>query len=423
MTAAGIILPGLVVPVKAALAEQTEQSPTDAEPSTAQSLAKAAAAAPLIQSARDAKFDAAAALNSGKPKPEKGEKDAQTDADDSADKATTITATLFVMPLPVPVEPVAAASVRTSSPLASARAPTLPPATPAVAKPGAEQAQPANGTAASTATAALTADVLMPQATASLDPKPAVAVEIGTSRQAAALPTKPQAASQVPGSAPIQADQHFARPQAAAEATAAAAPKPETAAKVADAQDRAAPLAADPQPLTPMTDLQPAVQTADPTIAPQPAINHQNGHDFATLVDRLVEAREAAMPQAVHAAVSHDEFGKVSLRFDQDARGLSVSMSSADPDFARAVQAGASSAQSQTASDNGASPQRQDTSPQQQQQQQTFGSSSGQPQSQSQASARNDRGTGAQNETRTGGSAGQTSQDEDAADARGGIYA
>lgn len=61
--------------------------------------------------------------------------------------------------------------------------------------------------------------------------------------------------------------------------------------------------------------------------------------DFAALVDRLVEARNAAVPQSTHALLNHAEFGQVSLDFQQDGGELKVAMSSADPDFARAAQA------------------------------------------------------------------------------------
>lgn len=64
--------------------------------------------------------------------------------------------------------------------------------------------------------------------------------------------------------------------------------------------------------------------------------------DFATLVDTLARAREEASPHAIHASVTHAEFGRVSLRFERDEdNGLSVAMSSADPGFARAVSAAA----------------------------------------------------------------------------------
>lgn len=63
------------------------------------------------------------------------------------------------------------------------------------------------------------------------------------------------------------------------------------------------------------------------------------GHDFAQMIDRLVAARENTQPHAATLALAHAEFGKVELRFSSDANGLSVALASADPDFARAVQA------------------------------------------------------------------------------------
>jgi hypothetical protein len=61
--------------------------------------------------------------------------------------------------------------------------------------------------------------------------------------------------------------------------------------------------------------------------------------DFAALVERLVEARNAAAPASTHASITHAEFGQVSLHFQQDGNDLKVGMSSADPGFAAAVQA------------------------------------------------------------------------------------
>lgn len=73
--------------------------------------------------------------------------------------------------------------------------------------------------------------------------------------------------------------------------------------------------------------------------------------DFATLVETLNRAREDAAPNTVRVSVAHAEFGRVSMRFDQDDKGLSVAMSSADPGFARAVTASNDAAQAQTATD------------------------------------------------------------------------
>lgn len=83
-------------------------------------------------------------------------------------------------------------------------------------------------------------------------------------------------------------------------------------------------------------------------------------HDFAALVDRLASAREAVQPERAALVVLHHEFGPVNLRFRTDDSVLSVAMTSADPDFARAAAANpigpvASAAQNDQA---GASPQR-----------------------------------------------------------------
>lgn len=70
-----------------------------------------------------------------------------------------------------------------------------------------------------------------------------------------------------------------------------------------------------------------------------PALAAVRPLDFTALVDRLVQARDAVAPQTVTLALSHADFGKVSLRFEQDDAGLSVSIASPDPDFARAASA------------------------------------------------------------------------------------
>ncbi|HNN55073.1 MAG TPA: hypothetical protein PKG84_01920 [Novosphingobium sp.] len=74
-------------------------------------------------------------------------------------------------------------------------------------------------------------------------------------------------------------------------------------------------------------------QTA-PLVEPAPL---PRPHDFAALVDRLVAAREAAQPHAVSFSLAHGDFGPVHLRFSHDDTGLSVTMASANPDFARAA--------------------------------------------------------------------------------------
>jgi len=64
-------------------------------------------------------------------------------------------------------------------------------------------------------------------------------------------------------------------------------------------------------------------------------------HDVAALVDRIAEARAAAGPQVVHAALVHADFGAVSLHFRPEQDHIAVTMGSADPGLAPAVQAAA----------------------------------------------------------------------------------
>lgn len=103
--------------------------------------------------------------------------------------------------------------------------------------------------------------------------------------------------------------------------------------------------------IDPGTELSGLVETLPtPGAAPSPAAAAQpqtspfvepaplpRPHDFAALIDRLASAREAAQPHAVSIALPHGDFGPVHLRFSQDETGLSVTMASANPDFARAA--------------------------------------------------------------------------------------
>ena len=94
----------------------------------------------------------------------------------------------------------------------------------------------------------------------------------------------------------------------------------------AERESIAAPLfaAASPAPPAP----QPAAPQSAPLGRPQ---------DFTALLDRLVAARDAAAPQRVSVTLPHAEFGPVHLRFRQEDGALAVTMTSADPDFARAA--------------------------------------------------------------------------------------
>ncbi|MFK4874810.1 hypothetical protein [Novosphingobium sp. ZW T3_23] len=65
----------------------------------------------------------------------------------------------------------------------------------------------------------------------------------------------------------------------------------------------------------------------------------QQPQDFDTLVGRLSEAREAAMPHIVRTAMHHGQFGQVSLEFRHENGGLAVTMASSTPGFNGSVQA------------------------------------------------------------------------------------
>ncbi len=71
-----------------------------------------------------------------------------------------------------------------------------------------------------------------------------------------------------------------------------------------------------------------------PAATPAPQVRP---HDFAALVERIAQAREAAAPQAVSITVAHRDFGPVRLHFWPEEAVLNVSMASADPGFARAA--------------------------------------------------------------------------------------
>ena len=178
---------------------------------------------------------------------------------------------------------------------------------------------------------------------------------------AAALPAAPQPVEQAPSAAPTApASASAAMPHPAAPAAApssASQPAPQPAPQLASLPEAAKaerdaavqqvrlidPLAAQTQPVAATETVLSAPQgTRDPAPAALTATPAaERPHDFTALVDRLVAAREAMQPQSVTMAVRHAEFGAVQLRFQQDTSGLSVAMSSADPDFARAVSAAA----------------------------------------------------------------------------------
>lgn len=162
----------------------------------------------------------------------------------------------------------------------------------------------------------------------------------------------------------------------------------------------------------------PAIPGVAPATGAEPA-----RQDFAALVERLVEARNAGAAQSTQASVQHAEFGQVSLKFQQDGGDLSVSMSSADPDFAIAAQA-AMPADRQAFNANA------DAQPRQSQSQSQAGTSSN---SQQQASAQRDAaGTDQQGRGNRGGRGSHPNDpanpsprwgERDQSQRRGGIFA
>ena len=116
--------------------------------------------------------------------------------------------------------------------------------------------------------------------------------------------------------------------------------------------DVQSPLGANPAADQPQSAPQTAVQgqsaaaAAGAAAAPAPA-----RHDFAAMIDRLFEARDMAGAQPVAMTLRHDDFGAVSLNFRSSDNGLTVTMASADPDFARAVNVAGAPASASSQSD------------------------------------------------------------------------
>ena len=146
------------------------------------------------------------------------------------------------------------------------------------------------------------------------------------------------------------------------------------------------------QPMMALRDAQPLTPDVSNQQFARSASTVQSGpQDFNALIDRLVEARDAASPQTFKTSVTHGEFGKISLNFHQDDGNLHVSMKSLDPGFATAVHAASVARQTMGSGETGSNSEtnspRQDGTAQQQggtanAQSQSHSSSSSQPNSQ-----------------------------------------
>lgn len=346
-------------------------------------------------------------------------------AETEAASPTTMIIGAARAPLPVPV----------STPAATATI-TMPFVVPA-AETAAAQAAPVQSTeTAITERAAepalrATADISTTANTPRTTPRPtaARAAKPGTATIAAANPQPAPldaAVAQAPATTltPVVAERVSAAPRPTTGDAAPVAEKARaTASDTASARlTAAAPTAAELQPVIALREAQPTVQTG-PVDAPRQTQGHLAPHDFAALVDRLVEARDASAPHIVSTAVSHVEFGRIALRFEQNDNGLTVAMNSTDPEFARAVQAAQPAAQVQAGSDNGQSAPRHESA---QQHSATGTQPQAQGQAQGQASARggqNDQGSQSGEARRAAREQTQDHADDDTAPRRGGIYA
>lgn len=159
------------------------------------------------------------------------------------------------------------------------------------------------------------------QLSATTTPAPSVTSDAVDRRSEAAiqLPSYKDALAAAPSA--VAASDHKAAPLAPVEAP-VALQNSEPAAQVVSADIRSAPL--------------PMVPTA---AAPSPATTPTQ--DVAALIDRITEARAAAAPHVVRAALVHEDFGSISLNFRTEASHIHVTLGSADPGFAPAVQAAA----------------------------------------------------------------------------------
>lgn len=138
------------------------------------------------------------------------------------------------------------------------------------------------------------------------------------------VPDQPAASAPSAPNRPLRIE--IALPPQLAAATRTASPVALRQRAAAEHESIAAPLFAAASPAPPAR--LPAAAQSAPLGRPQ---------DFTALLDRLVAARDAAAPQRVSVTLPHAEFGPVHLRFRQEDGALAVTMTSADPDFARAA--------------------------------------------------------------------------------------
>lgn len=194
------------------------------------------------------------------------------------------------------------------------------------------------------------------QRRAMIPPRPAVPVpEEGGE-------TNPRQPAQVQGGQTAAAIVHPlpSLPVAAVDETAAAVPAERAPIALTPPESGAALTPAAPQ----ITFAVPGAPGQSSAVSVPGPVRSSGPHDFAALVDRLVEARDTALavqvPRAVIASVAHADFGDIAIRFEHRGDALSASLLNPDPELARAVQTAPTAAQSHGVNDGGTPSPRQD---------------------------------------------------------------
>ncbi|KHK93493.1 hypothetical protein [Novosphingobium malaysiense] len=296
--------------------------------------------------------------------------------------------------------PAATATVPAELPISTAKTPGTPGAPAALAAQLATSGDAAKGPQAPSATPAVPAVKLAPIEILPQDAAPEVAAAttetmktVSTTAAQLATRTQQPLSKQDGQIQPAATPANKSRAPGQAEA-------PASALVGSDARSEAAqPTATAPLPLVAQPSQPHAAPVANvaSAAAPQPVEGPQ---DFSTLVSRLNEAREAANPQVVRTALSHAEFGQISLQFKHEHNALSVTMANSDPAFTGAVHAAVQASQA-------ASNQSQGDNSSQQQQQQNQGSSANQHAAANGAGAGMGQGSG-QNQQARADQAGQS---------------
>lgn len=300
-------------------AATAEEAPGKTLPAIQQSLAAPLAALRLLITAEDKADPAKAAAE---PSTAAGD---QTDAGLPADPAPAP----FVLPIAVPV---------------AVQTPSAPPQ--AATPPDSRTASARSGATTATTTAGRTEEPASPP-TATSTPQAAqpaafAVAHLVLEREAVAPAREPAVASEAAPQAQPAALQDAARTQPSTLAALTGAPERPGNRKLRGESEAALPaakLAILPDTAGALALAQPA---SPPAAAPQqtPAATAPQQLSFDQLVDSIARARDGAEQGGpVAVAMHHGEFGRISLRIESDATGLSVAMASPDPAFAPAVAA------------------------------------------------------------------------------------